>query len=209
MFELDGLKARPLWQPVLAFWFGDDLMRDWPAPFFEQRWFAAGAALDAEIDEQFGGLVDAALYSELVDWESKPLSRLALILLLDQFSRHRYRGQAQAFAGDHRAVTLVNEGLAVGMDARLSWAGRVFFYMPLMHAEDEDLQQRCIDCFERAQAEAPASIADKLADNLRFAREHAQIIQTFGRFPHRNAVLGRESTPAEVAFLETGPRYGQ
>ncbi|WP_111656879.1 DUF924 family protein [Isoalcanivorax indicus] len=214
MFETSGFEVKPLWQPVLAFWFGEDMKSEdtksaWPAPFFEQRWFAGGAALDAEITEQFGGLVDAALCSELVDWESKPLSRLALILLLDQFARNVYRGTAQAFAGDHRAVTLVNEGLAIGMDKGLPWAGRVFFYMPLMHAEDLDLQQRGIDCFERARAEAPEAIREKLASNIRFAREHADIIERFGRFPYRNAVLGRESTAAELAFLEKGPRYGQ
>ncbi|MCH8543186.1 MAG: DUF924 domain-containing protein [Alcanivorax sp.] len=207
MFEQD-----PLWQQVLRFWFGEDFLDrpdDWPAPMQEKRWFNGGAALDAEITERFGALVDAALWSELVDWENRPLSRLALILVLDQFTRNMHRGDARAFAGDHRAVTLVNEGLAMGMDEQLPWAARVFFYMPLMHAEDIDLQHRCIKCFERARDAAPEAIAAKLEGNIRFAREHAGIIERYGRFPHRNRALGRESTPEEQRFLEDGSSFGQ
>ncbi|MBZ2187584.1 DUF924 domain-containing protein [Alcanivorax sp. JB21] len=212
MFEQD-----PVWQQVLRFWFGEGFLSEgslsakenWPLPQQEKRWFRGGAALDAEIAERFGHVVDAALWSEMVDWENRPLSRLALILVLDQFTRNIYRGEARAFAGDHRAVTLVNEGLAIGMDEQLPWAGRVFFYMPLMHAEDIDLQRRCITCFERARDAAPADIAVKLESNIRFAREHAEIIERFGRFPYRNRALGRESTGEELAFLEHGPSFGQ
>lgn len=199
----------PLWQRVLDFWFDDGLDRGWPTQNMSGLWFRADRSVDQGIEEQFGHLVEAALYSELVDWEARPQSRLALILLLDQFTRNIYRGSGQAFAGDHRAVTLVLEGLARGMDRELPWIGRVFFLMPLMHAEDEDLQQRCVQEFESLQAQAPADIAEKIAVKVAFAREHRDIVLRFGRFPHRNQALGRESSEEEKAFLENGPRYGQ
>ena len=200
---------QPLWQRVLDFWFADGLDRGWPSQNMSGLWFRADRSVDQGIEEQFGHLVEAALYSELVDWEARPLSRLALIVLLDQFTRNIYRGSGQAFAGDHRAVTLVLEGLARGMDRELPWIGRVFFLMPLMHAEDEDLQHRCLQEFESLQAQAPADLAEKIAGNVSFAREHCDIVRRFGRFPHRNQPLGRESTDQEKAFLENGPRYGQ
>lgn len=199
----------PPWQPVLDFWFDDGLERGWPSRQLNGLWFQASAAVDAGIREQFGALVELACENELVDWEARPLSRLALILLLDQFTRNIYRGTGEAFCGDHRAITLTLEGLARGMDRKLPWVGRVFFLMPLMHAEDEDLQQRSVEAFTALQAEAPAQLADAIATNLAFAREHQDIIRRFGRFPHRNAALGRDSTAAELAFLEHGPRYGQ
>lgn len=198
-----------LWQRVLDFWFDDGLDKGWPSHNMSELWFRADRSVDQGIAEQFGHLVEAALYNELVDWEARPLSRLALILLLDQFTRNIYRGSGQAFAGDHRAVTLVLEGLARGMDRELPWVGRVFFLMPLMHAEDEDLQQRCVQEFESLQAQAPAEIAGKIAGNVAFAREHRDIVARFGRFPHRNQALERESSAEEQAFLGGGPRYGQ
>jgi uncharacterized protein (DUF924 family) len=197
------------WQPVLDFWFDDGLQQGWPTRNLSGLWFRADAALDREIDARFGHLVEAALFSELVEWEARPDSRLALLLLLDQFTRNIYRGSAEAFAGDHRAVTLVLEGLARGMDRELPWIGRVFFLMPLMHAEDEDLQHRAVAEYEALQAAAPASLAEKIAGNVAFAREHRDIVLRFGRFPHRNQALGRDSSAEERAFLEHGPRYGQ
>ena len=197
------------WQGVLDFWFDDGLDKGWPSRNMSGLWFRADRSVDQGIEEQFGHLVEAALHSELVDWEARPLSRLALIVLLDQFTRNIYRGSVQAFAGDHRAVTLVLEGLARGMDRELPWIGRVFFLMPLMHAEDEDLQQRCVEEFESLQAQAPTAVAEKIAGNVAFAREHRDIVLRFGRFPHRNKVLGRDSTAEEQIFLGTGPRYGQ
>jgi uncharacterized protein (DUF924 family) len=200
---------QPPWQRVLDFWFDDGLDRGWPTQNMSGLWFRADRSVDLGIGEQFGHLVEAALHSELVDWEARPLSRLALILLLDQFTRNIYRGSGQAYAGDHRAVTLVLEGLARGMEREIPWIGRVFFLMPLMHAEDEDLQRRCVQEFESLQAQAPADIAGKIAGNVAFAREHCDIVLRFGRFPHRNQALGRASSEEEKAFLENGPRYGQ
>ena len=205
MFE----PPRP-WEDILDFWLGPDRdSRDWPDEATAKRWFRGGPALDAEISERFGPLVEAALGNELVGWEAQPESRLALILLLDQFTRNIYRGKARAFDGDHRAQTLVQEGLALNLDASLPWAGRVFFLMPLMHAEDEGLQDRSVACFERLHEQAPPAVAEHIADNLKHARQHRETIQRFGRFPHRNKALGRRNTAEEEAFLRESSSFGQ
>lgn len=193
---------------ILEFWFGDE-DGDWPSPSVSRRWFKSSPGQDADIEQRFGDRVQAALQRELVDWEREAGSRLALILLLDQFTRNIYRGTADAFAGDHRAATLCLEGLSIGMDRRLDWAGQVFFCMPLMHAEDEDLQKRSVACYKDLRERVPEELRSHLDENVRFAEEHRDIIQRFGRFPHRNQVLGRESTAEELTFLETARRYGQ
>lgn len=194
---------------VLHFWLGDDPLADWPEPHRGDLWFKGGAEVDANIRTQFGPLVEAAMTGGLADWEAQPLARLALILLLDQFSRNVYRGQARAFAGDARAQALSQRTLDAGEDAALPCAGRLFVYMPLMHAETLAQQNACVACFERLLAGAPEALKDILTDNLRYAVLHRDIVARFGRFPHRNAVLGRESTPEEIEFLKDGPRFGQ
>ena len=203
------LDFTPPWQEVLDFWFEDGLEKGWPSANLGAIWFGGGDGLDEMIRERFGIFVEAALWSELIDWEASPLSRLALILVLDQFTRNVFRGNGQAFSGDHRACTLVMEGIARGMDKKMPWVGRVFFYMPLMHAEDIELQDECVRCFEQLLNEAPQDIADRVRSNLAFAEEHRDVIRKFGRFPHRNAALGRENTPEEIRYLETAKRYGQ
>lgn len=197
------------WEGVLDFWFGEDRETSWPPRELEKRWFAGGRAMDAEIEDRFGHLVEAALRNDLVDWEARPVARLALVLVLDQFTRHVYRGTADAYAGDHRAQTLVLESLAMQLDRELFPAGRVFFYMPLMHAENPELQEESLACFQRLHDEMPTEVAGKVAENLKHARQHRNIIARFGRFPHRNRVLGRENTPEEEAYLKDAPSYGQ
>lgn len=195
-------------EDILVFWFGGG-QGDWPAPAVTRRWFKSSPGQDADIEARFGDRVRAALDRELVEWEREAESRLALILLLDQFTRNIYRGTARAFAGDHRAATLCLEGLSTTMHRRLPWAGQVFFCMPLMHAEDGALQDRSVACYQDLYERVPAALRPLIAENLRFAEEHRDIIARFGRFPHRNSVLERESTPEEIAFLETANRYGQ
>ena len=204
MFDLS-----PSWQEVLNYWFKDGLEKGWPTEKMAKRWFAATAGDDAEIMHQFGPLVEAALQKELVDWERNPQGRLALILLLDQFTRNIYRGQPAAFSGDHRAATLAIEGLSRQMHSKLPLCGQVFFVMPLMHAEDEDLQQQCLSALEVIKAAAPDALAGHVDSSLKSAREHQQIIQQFGRFPHRNRALGRDSTAPELGFLENSSGFGQ
>lgn len=198
------------WEAILDFWLGADRnRRNWPDTATTRRWFRGGADLDAHIHERFGECVEAALRNDLVEWEAAPESRLALIVLLDQFTRHIHRGKASAFAGDHRAQTLVEEGLALHLDVSLPLAGRVFFVMPLMHAEDEGLQERAVTCFQRLYEQAPEDVADRVAEHREHARAHQATIQRFGRFPHRNKALGRKSTPEEEAFLRESSSFGQ
>lgn len=194
---------------VLDFWFGDGLRSDWPSTEHKALWFGGGAEQDQVIRDRFSAGVDAALDGDLTHWESRLPARLALVILLDQFSRNIYRGQARAFAGDARAQQLVLRTLEAGEDESLARVGRVFLYMPLMHAEDLALQERCVERFTALHEDSPPALREKLASNLNFAREHRDTVLRFGRFPHRNAVLGRGSTPEELAFLTNGPRYGQ
>jgi uncharacterized protein (DUF924 family) len=200
---------RPGPAEVLAFWFGPDWPCDWPAEDRNPVWFGGGEALDQTLRERFGPLLDAALNGGLTDWESSLHHRLALVILLDQFSRNIHRGQARAFAGDGLAQKLVLQTLALGLDADLPVAGRLFLYMPLMHAESVALQHECLQRVTRLVQHSPPHIAPALQGNLRSARQHMDIIERFGRFPHRNAALGRTSTPEETAFLQDGPRFGQ
>lgn len=206
---MDPSHTPPTAQDVLDFWFGDGLQRDWPSDDRSKLWFGGGADQDAAIRQRFGALVQAALGGGLTDWESNLSTRLALVIVLDQFSRNIHRGQARAFAGDARAQQLTLTTLAAGEDNRLARVGRVFLCMPLMHAENLALQERCVACFTALHNNSPPALREALAGNLHFAVEHRDTVQRFGRFPHRNAALGRESTAAELAFLENGPRYGQ
>src|SRR3990167_925674 len=196
-------------QEVLDFWFGDGLLHDWPTSDRSALWFGGGAAQDALITQNFGALVESALGGGLHDWEAQLESRLALIVVLDQFTRNVFRGQARAFAGDGRAQKLVLQSLALAQDAELPRVGRVFLYMPLMHAENRALQDECVARFTHLLATTTPELRDTLAGNLRFAYQGVEIIKKFGRFPHRNAALGRVSTPEEEAFLKDGPRFGQ
>ncbi len=194
---------------VLTFWFGDALVSDWPAQDRSALWFGGGAALDARITERFGPLVDTALDGGLVDWENPLPARLALVIVLDQLARNVHRGQARAFAGDGRAQRLVLQSLALAQDTELPRVGRLFFYMPLMHAESLALQHECVARLEALAEGSPPEVRERLQGNLRSARQHRDIVEQFGRFPHRNAVLGRPATPDEEAFLQNGPRFGQ
>lgn len=196
-------------EAVLDFWFADGLQTGWPTREMKAVWFGADPALDAQIRALFGPQVLQALQGGLTEWEAQPLSRLALVLLLDQFTRNVYRGTGQAFAGDARAQQLINNALAKGWDQQLPWVGRVFLYMPLMHAENLALQNECVNCFTRLHMDAPEELKVRLQGNLDFAIQHRDIIASFGRFPYRNAALCRSNTADEQAFLQNGPRFGQ
>ena len=175
------------------------------------RWFGSDPECDREIAERFGGLVAEAAAGRLTAWAATSEGRLALILLLDQFPRSLFRGSSAAFAHDAMALALTEEGMALGADRHLSPLARVFFYMPLQHAESPSAQREAVRVFDELSREpAPAPIAKLLADAAHYARLHADIIAKFGRFPHRNRSLGRESTAAERAYLDDGgPTFGQ
>ena len=143
---------------ILDFWLDDGLALGWPTQDLGKRWFGGGAALDQEIKTRFGAQVVQAVGGGLQDWEQQPLSRLALVLLLDQFTRNVFRAAGQAFAGDARAQQLVLQTLARQEDRQLPWVARVFIYMPLMHAEDLALQEECVTRFSQLLADAPETL---------------------------------------------------
>lgn len=195
--------------PVLEYWLGDALQQGWPSQSRSDLWFGGGQAQDDAITQRFGTLVEQALDDGLADWENTPLGRLALVIVLDQFTRNMFRGQGRAFSGDGRAQALACDALRRGWDLELPGAGAVFLYMPLMHAENLALQEQCVSCFESLLARSPAERQKDLQGNLAFARQHRDIIAQFGRFPYRNAALGRTSSTQEADFLREGPRFGQ
>lgn len=195
---------------VLDFWFGRLGPEGLPAEPMDKLWFGASALTDSAIAQRFGGLHQRAVQGDLAEWCDTPSGRLALILVLDQFSRNLYRGQAEAFAWDPIALSLCKGGIEQGMDRTLALAHKLFFYMPLQHAESLDDQRLGEAMLERMLEKLAGEARKKVADTLRFQRLHLAIIVRFGRFPHRNEVLGRASTPEELAYLADGaPRFGQ
>ena len=177
-------------QDVLAFWFD---------PACEALWFGRDEAFDASIRARFGALHEAAARGELDRWVALPESWLALLLVLDQFSRNLHRDQPRAFACDARAQRIALEGIAQGFDQRLPPAWRVFAYLPLEHAESLALQERSVALTASLCEAFPGEAV--YANYLDYARRHQQVIARFGRFPHRNAVLGRASTAEEQHYL--------
>lgn len=180
-------------QQVLDFWFGAPDS----AEFGTQRkaWFVKDAAFDRRIVERFGPTIERALRGELDAWAQTPSGALARILLLDQFTRNIFRGSARAFAGDQRALATAEEAVARGFDRELTARERWFMYMPFEHAENVKAQHRSLQLF--------GALAQEMGDDdpLVWARKHAEVVFRFGRYPHRNAVLGRASTPEEEQYL--------
>jgi uncharacterized protein (DUF924 family) len=197
-------------QSVLDYWFNFD-HSDAAAMRRRMRlWFVSDPATDRDIEARFGALVTAAAKRELLPWARTSTGRLALIILLDQFPRNLYRGTAAAFAHDSDALRVTREGIAAGADRDLPTLARMFFYMPLQHSESPAVQAESLRVFRALSAEPAAEpVAATLAEVARFATLHADIITQFGRFPHRNRVLGRTSTAAELIYLDQGPTFGQ
>ncbi|ALS97860.1 DUF924 family protein [Lacimicrobium alkaliphilum] len=197
-------------QAVLEFWFGE-ISGELATRDKQKMWYASSAQTDETIRQQFGGLLQQADEGELEHWAYKPRGRLALILLFDQFSRNIYRGKPEAFAFDNKALALCEQGLACGQDKQLNLVERLFFYHPLEHAEDLQAQQQSVSLFAQLMNEYPDGPQYQAASSAhRYAVEHSDIIQRFGRFPHRNKVLGRRCTDEELAYLDQGgKRFGQ
>lgn len=172
-----------------------DVVRFWFEEAGPRKWFRGGPAFDAEIRARFSDHHAAASSGLLEPWRATPEGALALLIVLDQFSRNLFRGDARAFASDPYARLIADGAIARRFDKIAAPAARPFFYLPFMHSEDRADQRRSLALFK---ATLPAS------GNLRFAVEHADIIERFGRFPHRNAVLARTPTPAETAYLNHG-----
>jgi uncharacterized protein (DUF924 family) len=182
---------------ILDFWFlplGDP---GYGKP--RELWWNSTPELDAEIRNRFGAMVDKAIAGELDHWRKSPDGALALTLLCDQFTRNVYRKNARAFSGDAKARETARFALARGYPAAYSTDMRIFFYMPFQHSEDLGDQDFCCTLF--------ATLGNP--DNDKFAIEHRDIVAKYGRFPHRNEVLGRRDTPEEIEYLKTAKRFGQ
>ena len=197
-------------EEVLEFWLAGAELEVARASERMKLWFADDPELDREVARRFAARLELALDGELRGWERAPRARLALVLLLDQLARNAHRGTPRAFAGDARALALAREALASGADRALRPLERAFLLLPLEHAEDRDAQRESVARFRALEADAPAEWRALLAEFTRYAEAHAEIVLRFGRFPHRNAVLGRESTPEERAYLSgDAPDFGQ
>jgi uncharacterized protein (DUF924 family) len=166
----------------------------WFAPAHEAKWYEKDAAFDAEIRARFGKLHEAAAAGALDHWPVSAHGALALILLLDQFSRNLHRNDPRAFAGDAKALAVAELAVSRGFDRGFPFKAQQFFYLPFEHAEDLAAQQRCIELFTACAND----------EGLKYAIAHRDIIARFGRFPHRNAALGRTTTAEEIEFLK-GP----
>ncbi|EWG99807.1 DUF924 family protein [Halomonas sp. BC04] len=169
----------------------DDVLGYWFDELSPRQWFRKDIELDAQIGQRFFGLHRAAAAGELWSWRQSATGRLAEILVLDQFSRNLFRDLPGAFAQDPMALVLAQEAVAQGLDQELDVSERAFLYMPYMHSESLKIHDEALRLFDQPGLE----------DNLDFEQRHRDIILRFGRYPHRNAILGRESTGEELAFL--------
>jgi uncharacterized protein (DUF924 family) len=187
---------------IIQFWFGPLDPQGCADPVHSARWWKKDPAFDEEIRRRFAEVHRAVGAREMDDWLGSARGRLAQIVVLDQFSRNMFRDAPAMFACDARGLQLTLEGLERGDDGALPRDMRVFFYMPLQHAEDLALQERAVALFTRLRDQAPPALREKYAYYLSYAERHRDIVARFGRFPHRNAILGRPSSDEELAFLE-------
>jgi uncharacterized protein (DUF924 family) len=195
---------------ILRYWFGE---LDGPTAIDRSKnalWWAGDEATDNDIRERFGGLVAQACAGALSHWTESPRGALALVILLDQFTRNLGRGSADAYVGDARALEISEQMIASGQDKQLRPIERSFLYMPMMHAEDRDVAQRSVDTYAELSKAIAALGVEGYPDSHGHALTHAKIVLQFGRYPHRNELLGRESTADELAFMaDGGPSFGQ
>ncbi len=195
---------------VLDFWFSATELDTPQIDSRMERWFSANPGFDQRIREEFGGLVEQALQGQLDHWAGTAEGRLALILLLDQFCRNIHRGTAHAFAGDKRALRLCVEGSMNNAYRSLPAIQRVFFFMPLQHAESAAVQDKSVRVYNALAEGVSDTLRETFLTFAQFAELHRDIVERFGRFPHRNRHLGRRNTPDEEAFLAAdAPSFGQ
>ncbi len=195
---------------ILLFWFKE---QELSGPQIDRRmdiWFGTDAVLDHEIEKEFADDVSAASEGKLDHWAIEPRGRLALILLIDQFRRNIHRNSAEAFSKDKLALKLCVEGAMEKKDIGLTPLQRVFFYMPLQHAESRKVQEKSVELYNRLAEAVSPTYRETLLTVAQFAELHKDIIDQFGRFPHRNKLLNRDNTPEEDEYLATdSPDFGQ
>lgn len=195
---------------VLSFWFKEQALS---APQIDRRmdtWFSEDPVFDHEIEKEFADDVDRACEGKLDHWAEEPEGRLALIILIDQFRRNIYRNTAKAFSKDRLALKLCVEGAMEKKDKGLSPIQKVFFYMPLQHAESRKVQAKALELYSRLAESVSPTYRETFETVAQFAELHKDIIDRFGRFPHRNKLLNRKNTPEEDEYLATdSPDFGQ
>ena len=195
----------PRLSQVLEYWLGAEFPDNASALTRQQLWFTKSETTDEEIGKLFGGLLQEALMGKL-DGEAleQPLGMLAVLIVLDQFTRNAYRGTAKSFAGDERALALALKAIDLGWDTdeSIPTVARIFMYLPLEHSEDLLMQEHSVVAFEQLHQEAATpELREFFATTLDYAIRHREVIAQFGRFPHRNAILERESTASEREYL--------
>ncbi|MGF1469388.1 MAG: DUF924 family protein [Sandaracinaceae bacterium] len=191
-------------EEILQFWFPEASdAADPDQPTGPELWFVRSVEVDREIKRRFGKLVERARAGALEPWASSARGRLALILLLDEFPRHIHGERPEAYASDAQALQLSYDGLDEDMDKDLDIPLRAWFYMPAMHAEDADAQLASVELFSELLDTAPPAYRTLCEALLRRAERHREVVERFDRFPHRNHILDRASTPEESAFLQT------
>jgi uncharacterized protein (DUF924 family) len=187
---------------ILNFWFGDLGSADLPSSDRTSLWFGEDETIKRQLVEQFSAEYEAAISGRLSDWEATSRGRLALIILLDQFPRYLHRRTPEAFAHDSEAQRLCLDGLRNKIDHALTLIERVFFYMPLVHSENSDIQEQSIRLYQELTALSMSETTQIYQLFLAYAYAHFRVIKEYGRFPQRNEVLGRQSTSAELTFLK-------
>jgi uncharacterized protein (DUF924 family) len=196
-------------QSILNTWFADKKSGRMDLPQ-SKRWFSGGQQLDQLLRKEYTQTVSEAVSGGLNHWQQSCEGALALIIALDQFSRNIHRKSATAFSGDAQALAACHYALSMNYNAELPITQRVFFYLPLEHDETVASQRLCVTLFEELVDQAPPELASFAKGSLDYAIQHQVIIEQFGRFPHRNEILGRNSTDAEIRWLaESGSRFGQ
>jgi uncharacterized protein (DUF924 family) len=188
-------------QELLDFWFASRSLNEPTLDSRMSRWFDDDPEFEAELSERFAPLTEQALSGELDHWAESPHGRLALILLLEQFPRRIYPGDKKAFRGDLKALKLCEQGVANDDYRKLSALEQMFFFMPLQHAESEKIQQTSVKVFNSLANRVSETMRDTFETVAQFAELRYDIIKEFGRFPHRNAPLGRDNTGEENTYL--------
>lgn len=188
-------------EKVLDFWFGELDEHGHASPESARRWFMKNHEFDREVKSTYEETHAAIARGDLESWLDTPRGRLAYVIVLDQLSRNMFRGTYQMFAHDEQALRAAVEGIDKGDDRALVTAERTFLYMPLMHSESLSTQNRCVALFEKLRDEQPPHLRERFEEHVKYAVMHRDIIQRFGRFPHRNPILDRTSTQEELDFL--------
>ncbi|MFC3909365.1 DUF924 family protein [Legionella dresdenensis] len=196
-------------EQIISFWFGDSFEDEFPPRSVSDRWYSFHPDLDAIIRKNFLNDIEKALAGQYDDWSTTSEGRLALIILLDQFTRHVYRNTAQAFAGDEKALSLVYQPCHMPMGTNLLLCQKMFYYAPLEHSEKLCDQKLHISIYDDWVEKLPKNVVSKLQYYLKWVYVHYEVIHKYGRFPWRNDLLGRETTAEEIDYLKTAPDFGQ